>query len=129
MWLLDQLAEQHIQQALARGELDNLPGAGQPLQFDDDPLVPADQRMAYKILKNAGYVPAEVLQRKEAAQLHQEMHQTHDESSRRRIAARLNCLLMHLDASRRDRTSLLLRSEYYTRTFDRMMARHEQAGD
>ena len=35
MDLLNQMAEEKILQAISRGELDNLPGAGQPLQLED----------------------------------------------------------------------------------------------
>ncbi len=54
---------------MARGDLDDLPGAGKPLELDDDALVPEDLRLAYRILKNAGYVPAEVGALNEIAQL------------------------------------------------------------
>ena len=54
------LAERRIEEAIARGELDQLPGAGRPLALDDDPLMPEELRLAYRILKNAGYVPPEV---------------------------------------------------------------------
>ena len=48
------LAERRIEEAVARGELDNLPGAGRPLDLDDeDPLWPEEVRMAKRILKNA----------------------------------------------------------------------------
>jgi len=42
---------------MSRGDFDGLPGAGRPLVLDDDPLVPEDLRLAYRILKNAGFVP------------------------------------------------------------------------
>lgn len=58
--MLDFLVEQKIEEAVSRGELDNLPGAGQPLELNDDPLVPEDLRLAYRILKNAGFAPPEV---------------------------------------------------------------------
>lgn len=67
------LAEQRIADALARGELDNLPGAGKPLEFDDDPLVSPEQRMINRILKNAGFTPREVLLRREVAELRQKI--------------------------------------------------------
>jgi hypothetical protein len=54
------LVEQRIAEAVARGEFDHLPGAGKPLQFDDDTLVPEEERAALRIMKNAGYVPPEV---------------------------------------------------------------------
>ena len=57
--MLDFLAERRIAEAVANGELDDLPGAGQPLELDDDALIPEELRLAYRILKNAGYVPPE----------------------------------------------------------------------
>ncbi|NTX82040.1 DUF1992 domain-containing protein [Serratia proteamaculans] len=66
MWLLDQWAERHILDAQAKGELDNLPGQGQPLVLDDDSAVPAELRTGFRLLKNAGYLPAELEDRKEA---------------------------------------------------------------
>lgn len=58
--MLDFLVEQKLAEAVSRGEFDNLPGAGRPLDLHDDKLVPEDLRVAYRILKNAGYVPPEV---------------------------------------------------------------------
>ena len=54
------LVERKIEEAIARGELDNLPGAGRPLDLDDlDPSLPEELRLAYRILKNAGMSPAD----------------------------------------------------------------------
>ena len=58
--MFDEIAERKIAEAIARGELDDLPGAGRPLELDDDSHVPQDLRAAYRVLKNAGYVPPEV---------------------------------------------------------------------
>ena len=69
MWLLDQWAERHILDAQRQGEFDNLPGSGQPLILDDDSHVPADLRAGYRLLKNAGCLPPELEQRKEAVEL------------------------------------------------------------
>lgn len=69
MFLSDQWAERHILDAQRKGEFDNLPGAGSPLVLDDDSGVPQELRVAYRILKNAGYVPAEIQDRKEAVDL------------------------------------------------------------
>jgi len=54
------IAERKIAEAAAQGEFDNLPGAGKPLDLEEDPLVPEDQRMANRILRNAGFAPREV---------------------------------------------------------------------
>ena len=58
--MLEFIAEQKITDAISRGEFENLPGEGKPLALDDDSLVPEDLRLAYRILKNAGFVPPEV---------------------------------------------------------------------
>lgn len=57
---MDRVVEEIIQGAMARGEFDNLPGQGKPLDLDAYFALPEDQRLAYTALKNAGYVPAEV---------------------------------------------------------------------
>lgn len=69
MLALELLAEQKISEAVSRGELDNLPGAGQPLALEDDPLVPEELRVAHRILRNAGFVPPELAARAEITQL------------------------------------------------------------
>jgi hypothetical protein len=69
MLALELLAEKKIEEALSRGEFDHLPGAGRPLALDDDPLIPEELRVAYRILKNAGFVPPEVETLNEIAQL------------------------------------------------------------
>jgi len=66
---LDALVERRIQSAIARGEFDDLPGAGRPLALDDDALVPEELRVAYRLLKNAGDVPPELAQIAEVNQL------------------------------------------------------------
>jgi hypothetical protein len=67
--MLDLIAERKIAEAISRGELDDLPGQGRPLDLDDDALVPEDLRLAYRILKNAGFVPPEVHALNEIAEL------------------------------------------------------------
>ena len=55
MRALEIIAERRIEEAIGRGEFDDLPGAGQPLELADlDPSLPEELRMAYRILKNAG---------------------------------------------------------------------------
>ena len=67
--LIERLAEQRIQEALESGAFDDLPGKGQPLNIDDDSDVPEHLRMGYRVLKNAGFLPPELQQRKEALTL------------------------------------------------------------
>ena len=67
--MLEFIAERKIAEAVSRGELDDLPGQGRPLELDDDALVPEDLRLAYRILKSAGFVPPEVQTLNEIAEL------------------------------------------------------------
>lgn len=75
MSVIDLWAERHIQDALNKGELSNLNGEGKPLQLDDDSLVPEELRAGYRILKNSGYLPAELQQKKEALNLYHMLQQ------------------------------------------------------
>lgn len=58
--MLDFIAEQRIAEAIENGDFDDLPGSGKPLQLDDDSLVPEELRLAYRVPKNAGFVPSEI---------------------------------------------------------------------
>ena len=50
------VAERKIEEAMAEGVFDNLPGLGKPVQLEDLSNMPSDMRMAYTILKNSGYL-------------------------------------------------------------------------
>lgn len=49
--------EKIIQKAMERGEFDNLPGAGNPLDLRENPFVPPDWQMAYRMLASNGFAP------------------------------------------------------------------------
>lgn len=82
MWLVDELAEQHIKAALEKGELSNLPGSGKPLQLDDDNHVPPELRAGYRLLKNAGFLPPELELRREAMEVNDLIRQLDPEDHR-----------------------------------------------
>lgn len=69
MSLLDDWAERHILEGQRNGDFANLPGTGKPLILDDDSHVPEALRAGYRLLKNAGYLPPELLLRREAIEL------------------------------------------------------------
>ena len=62
---LHALCEERIRESIKRGELDDLPGKGEPLELDDDTAVPEHLRAAYRILKNANCLPPELEARRE----------------------------------------------------------------
>src|SRR5215208_4931641 len=113
MQLFAMLAEQKIQEAIERGELDDLPGAGKPLALDEDPLVPEDQRVAYRVLKNAGFVPLELEARKEIRSIEQMIDALPNGPERARALRRLQLLNLKLAEVGGARRGLRLPPEYY----------------
>ena len=100
MLSLDLIAEAKIAAAARAGAFDNLPGAGRPLALDDDRMIPEEARMAYRILRNAGFVPAELENRREAASLRRLIAAATDDAERSRAAARLALLEVMLESAR-----------------------------
>ena len=119
MNLLEQIAEQRIQEAMNRGELRDLPGEGRPLQLDDDSAIPEELRVAYRILKNAGFLPPELQWRRELQEAEHLLQQL-PESERSRARARLELLQLRLAASRRQPMNLLLEDQYRQRLLERL---------
>ena len=121
MDILSTIAERKIREALARGDLDNLAGAGNPLAMDEDLSgVPAEMRMAYKILKNAGFVPPEVELRKEIVSLREMLGQLEDDEQRRTLRRQLDFKLLKLNMMRRRPLDLDDFPAYRDRIIDRL---------
>ena len=53
-------ADEKIKEAIAKGEFDNLPGKGKPLDLGAYFATPEDLRMGYSILKSADIIPEEI---------------------------------------------------------------------
>ncbi len=97
----DAIVERKIAEAQLAGAFDDLPGAGKPLDLEEDRLVPEDVRTAYRILRNAGYLPAELLDRKEAAGLRRLVATiAAGDPERRRLLAKLALLEARMEADR-----------------------------
>ena len=80
------LAESKIRTAMSRGEFDDLPGRGRPLAPDGLARVPADLRMGYRLLRNAGCLPPELEARKEVARLGSLIATAGDAEERRHLS-------------------------------------------
>ncbi len=120
MLFLERLAEQKIQEAQARGEFDHLPGAGKPLPEEEDlPGVDPALRMAYRVLKNAGYVPEEVRLRREIAEVQQLLwHSLEDELLSSKARRRLLMLTERLGYLRGG--NLMVEDRYMDRIAERL---------
>lgn len=90
MSFIQRLAEQKIREAQQQGAFDNLPGKGEPLRLEDDRGVPQHLRMAYKVLKNAGILPPELIMRKEIVSLEQLIAACEDEDERKHLRTELS---------------------------------------
>lgn len=97
MKLLDALVEQRINEAASRGDFKDLPGAGKPLEFNDDLLVPEEVRVVNRILKNAGFVPPAVEQLRALRGLQDELDKVTDPAARCRIQVKMLVLDMALE--------------------------------
>ncbi len=76
------IADQRIEQAIRDGEFDNLEGMGKPLNLYDDVHVPADMRLAFRMMKGKGFdVPWADAQREYERQI--EAHNTWMTNNRR----------------------------------------------
>ena len=86
---IDDIIGGWVRDAEKSGEVKNLPGYGKPLELDEDRHVPPKYRMAYRILKNAGYKPAEVEMIQAVAKLRSALELEADEPKRRQLQSDL----------------------------------------
>lgn len=114
------VAEQRIREAQDRGEFEGLPGQGKPLNLEDDSMVPEDLRMAYKVLRNAGYIPPELAERKEITTLVEMLEQCVDEQERVRQIRKLRVMLGRAAARRNRPVALEDNDPYYRRIVERI---------
>lgn len=119
MLVFEALAEQRILAALEAGEFDHLPGAGRPLELEDDSLVPEELRMAYRILKNAGLVPPEIEALREIGELERLVQSDEGETKRYRALDRLNFLLSRTKGGHKA-SDLRVEAHYLQRILERL---------
>ncbi len=82
----EDVVDRKIREAMDRGDFDNLPGRGKPQDHDAYFRLPEDLRMGYTVLRNAGYVPAEVELLKDIEALEARLRAATDEVQRDRLA-------------------------------------------
>jgi hypothetical protein len=99
--LIERLAEQRILEAQRKGDFDNLPGKGKPLDLEDLSQMPEDLRMGYKILKNAGVLPAEAELLKDIRILEDLLKHIEDEGERKALTKSVQWKMIRLDMLKR----------------------------
>lgn len=83
--MFDKIVEEMIKKAMERGEFDNLPGKGKPVDLTEYFEAPEEVRLANSVLKNAGMKPREVELLKEIAELRQIQSAVLDETKKGQI--------------------------------------------
>ena len=59
------LVDKMIREAMERGEFDDLPGTGQPIDLSENPFEDPELRTVHRLLRNAGFAPAWIEERKD----------------------------------------------------------------
>ncbi|HHZ8496709.1 TPA: DUF1992 domain-containing protein [Enterobacter mori] len=119
MWLLDEWVERHISDAQRKGEFDNLPGSGEPLVLGDDSHIAPELRAGYRLLKNAGCLPPELEQRREAIELVDLLKSVRKDDPRHNELSR-RLTLIELKLRQAGVSTDFLRGEYCERLMQRI---------
>jgi DnaJ family protein C protein 28 len=62
---LESLTEKRLREAIENGEFDDLPGKGEPIDLQENPFEDPDLRVVHRLLRNAGFAPAWIEERKD----------------------------------------------------------------
>lgn len=114
---LHRIAEQKIEQYLREGRGPDLSHwKNKPLPLKDDMAnVPAHLRMAYRILRNAGYVPEEVALQKEIVRIEDMLAHCSDEQVKIKQMKKLEFLRVKLDTKMGKKLQVDGDSPYYNK--------------
>ena len=99
--LFQRLAEQRILEAQRKGEFDDLPGKGKPLELEDLSWVPDELRIGYMVLKNAHVLPPEAELLKDIHTLEDLLKHVEDEGQRKALAKSIQWKVIRLDMLKR----------------------------
>ena len=61
----ESLIDKKIREAIEQGEFENLAGKGAPIDLSENPFEDPDWRTAHRLLRNAGFAPAWIEDRKD----------------------------------------------------------------
>jgi DnaJ family protein C protein 28 len=61
----ESLIDQKIREAMERGEFDDLPGKGKPIDTSENPFEDPEMRLAHRMLRSAGFAPSWIEERKD----------------------------------------------------------------
>ncbi|QOL79514.1 DnaJ family domain-containing protein [Pseudooceanicola spongiae] len=91
-----ELINARIAEAEARGDFDNLPGAGKPLPAEDDP----ENALMNRLVREAGGAPAFVSLSRELRRLREELLGEGDRTRRREILKEMSMMEARIEIAR-----------------------------
>lgn len=101
------IIEELIQEAIAKGEFDNLEGKGKPIDLTAYFNTPSEFRVGYSLLKSNKFVPEEVEILKEIGFLKEKLKDCEDEVLKEKLTKELNekalALAMIIERNKRRR--------------------------
>ena len=121
--LFQRLAEQRILEAQRKGEFDDLPGKGQPLELEDLSSVPDELRIGYIVLKNARVLPPEAELLKDIHILEDLLKHVEDEGERKALAKSIQWKVIRLDMLKRRSMSVNAVREYSRKLISKLTAK------
>jgi hypothetical protein len=122
--ILQLIAERRIAEAIQEGKLRFLEcWKNKPLPQEENSRVPPDLRMAYKVLKNAGYLPPEIETRREIQRIEELIAETEDEHVRVKQLKKLNTLVFKLNNMRKRPLNIEAQDAYYQKIVERITVR------
>jgi DnaJ homolog subfamily C member 28 len=62
---LESLMEKKLREAIEKSEFDDLPGKGEAIDLSENPFEDPDLRVVHRLLRNAGFAPAWIEERKD----------------------------------------------------------------
>jgi len=119
---LHKIAERKIEQAIAEGKVPDLSHWKNKRLPEDDTMqnVPADLRLAYKMLQNSGYIPEELALRKEILQTEELLSRAVDEKEKYKQLKKLNYLRFNLESKRGRPLIIDENSSYFSKVVERV---------
>lgn len=116
----NKIIEERIRMAQERGDFEDLPGTGKPIRFDDDSHIPEDLRMAYKVMKNADFIPPEITLKKQIQSTQELVASMPDSGEKYRAMRKLNYLVFKLNNMRHVPIDLETPEVYTDKIIDRL---------
>jgi len=122
--IFKKIAEERIRRAMEEGIFDNLELKGKPVELKEDPFVPEDLKVVYKILKNAGFLPKEVELKKEILKLEELLDEEVGDAYSK--IKKLSALIFQLSQIKKGSVNLE-ESEYYYKIVKKIkLIRHQK---